>query len=195
MRRFSSKLATALVLAAATAGPASAHGGLKSGETKPGSHQAATVVAQQQGQHGAMAPSSQAAMLGDLELTGAWARAMLPGQPAGGGYLVIANKGDEADRLVAASSPAAGKVEIHTMAVIDNVMTMRPVEGGLEIPAGGIVELKPGGFHIMFMQVPQPFAAGGEVSVTLEFEKAGKIELVMPVKEMKPAGGSAGHGG
>lgn len=138
--------------------------------------------------------ASSTVTAGDLEITGGWARAMLPGQPAGGAYATIANKGGEPDRLVAASSPAAGKVEIHTMAVVNDVMTMRPVEGGLEIPAGGKVEMKPGGFHMMFMQVSEPFKKGGEVAVTLEFEKAGKVELKLPVKAAPNAKGHSTHG-
>ena len=92
-------------------------------------------------------------MAGDLEISAYRAKAMLPGQPVGGGYLSIANKGTAADRLVAATSPSAGMVEIHTMEIVNDVMTMRPVEGGLEIPAGATVELKPGGTHLMFMAV------------------------------------------
>jgi len=127
---------------------------------------------------------------GDLAISAAWTRAMLPGQPAGGGYLTIANGGAVADRLTAAESPAAGKVEIHTMSVVNDVMTMRPVEGGLEIPAGGTVELKPGGLHVMFMQVTEPFREGGTVPVTLVFEKAGRVEVPFPVR---PAGGGHQH--
>jgi copper(I)-binding protein len=70
----------------------------------------------------------------------------------------------------------------------DGVMIMRPVEGGLEIPAGEMVELKPGGVHIMFMAVSDPFDEGESVPVTLEFEKAGSVELNLPVG---PRGGGA----
>lgn len=142
--------------------------------------------------HGAAA-ADETVTAGDLEIGAAWARATLPGQKAAGGYLTVANKGGEADRLVGASSPLAGKVEVHTMAVVDNVMTMRPVEGGLEIPAGGSVELKPGGYHLMFMDVAAPFAEGETVPVTLEFEKAGHAELLLPVRLVKGAG-DHGHG-
>ncbi len=123
------------------------------------------------------------ASVGNLEISHAWARAMLPNQPAGGGYMTIANQGQEADRLVSASSPAAGKVEIHSMQVINDVMTMRPVEGGLEIPAGETVELKPGGLHVMFMAVAEPFAEGDTVPVTLEFEQAGSVDIALPVRK------------
>jgi copper(I)-binding protein len=137
------------------------------------------------------AAAADAVTAGDLTLTGGWLRAMLPGQPAGGGYVTIANGGGAPDRLVAVSTPAAGKSEIHMMEMKNDVMVMRPVEGGLEIPAGGTVELKPGGFHLMFMQVAEPFAEGATVPVTLEFEKAGKVELMLPVR----AAGQPMHGG
>lgn len=144
--------------------------------------------------HGAAA-AEDAVTAGDLEIGAAWARAMLAGQKAAGGYLTISNKGAEADRLVGAASPLAGKVEVHTMEVVKDVMTMRPVEGGLEIPAGGTVELKPGGYHIMFMDVKTPFAEGGSVPVTLEFEKAGAVEVSLPVRVVKGAGGHGDMGG
>lgn len=140
------------------------------------------------------AKAADAAAVGDLEIARAWARAMLPGQPTGGGYLTIGNDGDADDRLVAVSSPAAGKVEIHSMNVVDDVMTMRPVEDGLEIPAGGTVELKPGGLHLMFMDVDEAFAEGGSVPVTLEFEEAGSIDIELPVRAADHDGGSGeGH--
>jgi copper(I)-binding protein len=136
----------------------------------------------------ALSPASFAAeqaptpvTVGDLEITAYRAKAMLPGQPAGGGFLTISNKGVAADKLIAVTSPNAGMVEIHTMQVVDDVMTMRPVEGGLEIPAGGAIELKPGGTHLMFMAVTAPFKQGSAVPVTLEFEKAGTVDIAFPV--------------
>ncbi|MGN6772728.1 MAG: copper chaperone PCu(A)C [Rhizobiaceae bacterium] len=119
---------------------------------------------------------------GDIEIGSIWTRAMLPGQPVGGGYFTITNNGKSADRLVSISSPDAGSAEIHSMVMKDNVMVMRQVEGGLEIPAGGTVELKPGHFHLMFMDVKKPFQKGDTVPVTLEFEKAGKVDIEMPVE-------------
>lgn len=141
-----------------------------------------TIVAASGGEHEHAGHSAAVVTAGDLEISSAWARAMLPGQPAGGGYLSIANKGKEADRLLAVSSPAAGKAEVHEMKVVNDVMVMRPVEGALEIPAGSTVELKPGDYHLMFMQVAKPFAEGDEVKVTLEFEKAGKVDVSLPVR-------------
>lgn len=136
--------------------------------------------------------------VGNIEISGAWARAMLPGQPTGGGYLTIVNKGADTDRLVGASSSTAAKVEIHNMEVVNDVMTMRPVEGGLEVSAGAAVALKPGGLHLMFMKVSEPFRDGDVVPLSLEFEKAGKVDVSLPVR--KPGEGSpqnmdhSGHG-
>ncbi|WEX08450.1 copper chaperone PCu(A)C [Chelativorans sp. AA-79] len=130
---------------------------------------------------------------GDLRIAEPWARAMLPGQPSGGAYMTIRNEGREPDRLVAVSSPAAGKVEVHTMEMKDDVMVMRPVERGLEIPAGGTVDLEPGGLHIMFMEVKTPFAEGADVPVTLEFEKAGKVEVTLPVLSAHTGRGEGKH--
>lgn len=131
------------------------------------------------------------ASLGDLAITSGWARATLPGQKSAGGYLLISNTGTAADRLIGAASPSAGKTEVHTMEIVNDVMTMRPVEGGLEIPAGGSVELKPGGYHIMFMGISEPFAEGTNVPVTLQFETAGNVELELPVRLVK--GQAQGH--
>lgn len=143
--------------------------------------------------HAGHGGAEQGVMAGDLEITAAWARAMLPGQPAGGGYLTVANNGEEADRLVGAASPTAGRVEIHTMEVVDDVMVMRPVDGGLDIPAGETVELKPGGLHLMFLEVTDPFREGGAVPVTLEFEKAGSVDVELPVRAARGGGGGHDH--
>lgn len=141
------------------------------------------------------AEGAHAITAGDLAISGPWARAMLPGQPSGGGYLVIENAGGGDDRLVAASSPRAGKVEIHTMTMQDDVMVMRPVEGGLAVPAGETVTLEPGGLHIMFMQVETPFAEGETVPVTLQFEKAGAVTVDLPVGPARGGEPAHDHGG
>lgn len=127
--------------------------------------------------------TADAVTAGDLAIGSAWARAMLPNQPTGGAYLTIANNGEAADRLVAVTSPRAGRVEIHSMEVVDDVMTMRPVEGGLEIPAGETVALEPGGLHLMFMEVAEPFAEGQAIPVTLQFETAGSVDISIAVRK------------
>lgn len=128
--------------------------------------------------------------LGSLELDGAYVRAMLPGQPVGGGFVVIKNSGSDDDRLVSASSPVAGTVEMHEMAMQGEVMRMRKLNDGIPVRAGETVELKAGGLHMMFMQVKTPFKEGDTVPVSLRFEKAGSIDLTLPVKAAAPAGHS-----
>ncbi|MCB1424960.1 MAG: copper chaperone PCu(A)C [Brucellaceae bacterium] len=117
---------------------------------------------------------------GDLELTGFWTRAMLPNQPAGGGFVTIRNSGSADDRLLKVETPLA-RGEVHEMAVVDGVMRMRELADGLPIPAGETVELKPGSFHMMFLEVKEPFREGGTVPVTLTFEKAGTVEAELTV--------------
>ncbi|QMV00448.1 copper chaperone PCu(A)C [Devosia sp. D6-9] len=119
--------------------------------------------------------------VGNLELTESFARATLPNQPVGGGYVTITNKGSEADRLVSASSPAAGSVQVHEMKMEGDVMKMRELPDGVEIPAGQSVALSPGGLHLMFMKLNGAFKEGDEVPVTLTFEKAGPVEIKLPV--------------
>lgn len=132
--------------------------------------------------HGAM---HKVKMAGDIHLSGYWTRAMLPGQKVGGGYVVITNNGRVDDRLVAVATPHTDRSEIHEMAVVDDVMKMRRLEEGLVIPAGETVVLEPGGYHLMFMAVKTPFKEGEMVPVTVTFEKAGDVELMLPVM---PAG-------
>lgn len=137
----------------------------------------------------------QAIEIGALKITGAWAKAMLPGQPVGGGYLTIENTGAAADRLVSVISSASPVVQIHEMMMEGDVMKMRAHSDGLEIPAGGMVELKPGGYHLMFMAVAEPFKEGGMVKVTLKFEKAGDVEVALPVAAAGAKGPAEMHGG
>ena len=120
--------------------------------------------------------------LGTLEIGQLWARATPPSAPAGGGFLTIKNTGSAADRLVAASSPAADMVQVHEMKMDGNVMRMREVDKGLEIPAGGSVTLAPGGYHLMMMGLKGPLKQGTSVPVTLVFEKAGKIDVQLSVE-------------
>jgi copper(I)-binding protein len=120
--------------------------------------------------------------LGALEIGQPWARATPPSAPAGGGFLKITNTGSTPDRLVSASSPAAELVQVHEMKMDGNVMRMREVEKGLEIPAGGSVTLAPGGFHLMMMGLKGPLKQGASVPVTLVFEKAGRVEVEMTVE-------------
>jgi copper(I)-binding protein len=133
--------------------------------------------------------------VGDLTVTDLWTRATPPRAPTAGGYLTIVNRGKDADRLIAASSPLAGKAELHVMAMKDGVMTMRPVEGGIAIPAGGTVILAPDGLHIMFIGPTAPLVEGGELPVTLTFEKAGKVDAILHVLAIGSKGPGEDMGG
>lgn len=118
---------------------------------------------------------------GELELAAGFTKAMLPGQPVGGGFVTITNKGGEDDKLVSATSDKAGEVQLHEMAMEGDVMKMRQLNDGIAIPAGETVELKPGGLHLMFFKVSEPFKEGETVNVTLTFEKAGSVDVALPV--------------
>lgn len=128
--------------------------------------------------------------LGALELSGGFTRATLPNAPVGGGFLSITNTGTEADRLISASSPVAGEVQLHEMTMQGDVMKMQELAGGIPLPAGATVTLAPGGLHLMFMQLNQPFVEGESVPVTLTFEKAGTVEITLSVGS--PAARDAG---
>ena len=134
--------------------------------------------------------------VGSLTLTDLWTRATPPKAQTGGGYLTITNNGDQPDRLIAVSTGIAGLAEIHEMKVENGIMTMRPIDGGLEIPAHGTVTLAPGGYHLMFMKLSGPVAlADGKLPVTLTFERAGPVDTflhVMPIGSPGLSGG-AGH--
>ena len=131
--------------------------------------------------------------IGDLMLSDPFTRATLPNAPVAGGFVTIMNMGDADDTLIAATSDIAGATEIHTMEMDGDVMRMRELDDGLPIPAGETVTLKPGGFHLMFMQLGQPLVEGETVSVTLTFETAGEVTLDLPVGATN-AKGAMGHG-
>ena len=130
----------------------------------------------------------------------AWVRATVPQQKATGAFMRLTAAQDM--RLVSASSPAAGVTEVHEMKLVDNVMKMRAIPA-LDLPAGQAVELKPGGYHIMLLDLKQPVAQGGTVPLTLVFEgKDGQRqsqELQVPVRALSataaPAAGHGKHGG
>ena len=137
--------------------------------------------------------SAQQVKAGDLVLDHAWARATPGGAKVGGGYLTVENKGATSDKLIGGSSPAAGKVEVHEMAMSNGVMTMRPVKGGLSIPPGQSVTLAPGGYHIMLMELKAPLKKGDKVPVTLNFEKAGEVKVTLDIEGIGATGPAAGQ--
>jgi len=121
------------------------------------------------------------AKVGDLDLSGGYVKAMLPGQPVGGGYVIIHNGGGSDDRLVSVKSKDAGKVELHEMTMQGDVMKMRELKDGIGVAAGATVTLSPNTLHMMFKQVKTPFKQGAIVPVTLTFEKAGAVDMSLPV--------------
>lgn len=133
---------------------------------------------------GAAAAHAADFKLGDITVTTPWSRATPNGAEVAAGFMQISNAGAAPDRLVAAASTIAGVTQIHEMAMKDGVMEMRELAGGLEIPAGGSVELRPKSFHIMFMALKRPLKEGETIAVELTFEKAGKLKIEMPVGAM-----------
>lgn len=93
------------------------------------------------------------------------------------------NNTGPADQLVSASSPAAAEVQLHTMKMDGNVMQMRELKQ-IDVPANTLVELKPGGLHLMLMNIKSPLKPGDMVAVKLKFAKAGELEVKLPVKAM-----------
>jgi periplasmic copper chaperone A len=131
---------------------------------------------------------------GDLVISQAWSRATPNGAKIGGGYLTIENKGSAPDRLIGCSSDLAGTVQVHEMTVINGVMKMRPLDGGLTIDPGKTVKLAPGGYHLMLMELKGPLKQGDKLPVLLEFEKAGKVQVSLDVAGIG-AQAPAGAGG
>lgn len=134
---------------------------------------------------------------GDLMLENPFSRATPPMARTGAGYLTIRNHGAESDRLVAVSCDCADASEVHEMTMENNVMRMRELPDGLPIPAGGTAELKPGGYHLMFIGLKAPFVEGETVEATLTFEKAGSVDVIFdvgPLGGMKKGQGMKGHG-
>ncbi len=109
----------------------------------------------------------------------AWARATAPQQKVGGAYVTLMSPAD--DRLVGISSPIAGRAGVHEMRMDGDVMRMREVEGGLALPAGKVVALAPGGYHIMLMDLKQPLVAGQVIPLQLRFRTAPPLDLQVQV--------------
>ena len=117
-----------------------------------------------------------------------WSRATPGGASTGAVYLTVTNKSHNADRLLGASSDVADKSQIHEMKVVNGIMEMREVSGGVPVPAGGSVILKPGSYHVMLIGLKKPLKAGDTIPLTLDFERAGKVSITVPVRAM-----GAGH--
>jgi copper(I)-binding protein len=134
---------------------------------------------------------SQQYKAGGLVIEQPWVRATPGGAKVAGGYMTIRNGGSEPDRLIGGSTPLAGRLEVHEMRLEDGIMRMREIRGGLEIAPGQTVELKPGGYHAMLMDLNAPLRQGETLKGQLRFEKAGMVEVEFKVEAVgapHPAG-------
>lgn len=137
---------------------------------------------------------------GPLQIEHPWSRATVPAAKVAGGYFTVVNPTGEADRLVSATADIAEKTELHQMSMVDGVMTMRPVDGPVEVPANGKLELQPGGqgmgYHLMFMNLKRPIVSGEKFAGTITFEKAGTVPVEFAVEGVGSTGGEdhSGHG-
>jgi copper(I)-binding protein len=133
--------------------------------------------------------------LGSLEIGHPWARATPKGATIAGGYLSIKNTGSATDRLVGGSVEVANRVEVHEMRMDQGVMQMREIKA-IEIKPGETVEFTPGSYHLMFVDLKHPLQKGDRVRGTLNFEKAGSIDVEFVVEGLGAQSPNAGdHGG
>lgn len=120
-----------------------------------------------------------------MQFSNAWIRATPPNAQVAGGFVEIDNQGSD-DRLISISSSLSSKVEIHEMKMDGDVMQMRQLKDGLQIPGKEITVLKPGGLHLMFIQPKQALREGQKITATFLFTKAGKREVVFTVLKSAP---------
>jgi copper(I)-binding protein len=137
--------------------------------------------------------AAEMAKVGDIAIHEPWARASLGNAPNSAAYMTLENMGATPDRLIGGSTPATGKVELHTHVMEGGVAKMRPVEG-IEVAPGAPTLLEPGGLHIMLRGLTQRLEAGATMPLTLVFEHAGEVTLAVPIKGVM-AGTGPGHDG
>lgn len=123
-----------------------------------------------------------------IDISRPWARTPSATALEAGGFLTLTNKAKEADRLIAAASPVAGKIEIRGIRIVGPTMTMRLFEKGLGLPPDTAIVLKPRGYHLFFEELKAPLAQGQRVPVTLTFEKAGTRQIELVVESEGPIG-------
>ena len=139
----------------------------------------------------APAEPTPAASLGDLRIFDPWVRTT--SNDVSAGYFRVENVG-EADRLVSATADVTSMVQLHEVVTEGSSSKMQPKEGGFPVPANDALELKPGGFHLMLMNLASPLEADSTVELELTFEKAGKVTLSVPVRAAATIGDAAeGH--
>lgn len=115
------------------------------------------------------------------EVSDAWARETVAGQPMAAGYFTLTNPGDEPIRLVGVETEAANGASLHTSIVENGVASMRPIEGGLLVEPGSYVTLEPGGDHVMFEGLKAPLVEGSEVTLTLTFEDGATLDAPVAI--------------
>ncbi len=146
----------------------------------------------------ALPAQAEDATVGSLKISAPWARATPKGASVGGGYMTITNTGTAPDRLIGGSAAVAGRFEVHEMKMDNGVMKMRLVAGGIEIKPGQTVKLDPTGYHVMFVGLKQQLKQGEHFKATLEFAKAGKVDVDFAVEgigAMKGGSTMPGMGG
>ena len=124
-----------------------------------------------------LATAQQAYTIGAIRIDHPWSRVAPEGFKVAGGFMRITNTGKEPDRLIGGSFLRSGRLEVHEMKMKDGRMVMNEMTGGLEIPPGGSVLLRPGSYHVMFMELKEPLKTGERIKGTLVFAKAGTIEV------------------
>lgn len=130
---------------------------------------------------------------GTVKISGPWTRVTPPAAKVAGGFMTLTNTGTTSDRLLGGTASVSGRLEVHEMSLDGGIMRMRALPEGLEIKPGQSVELKPGSFHIMLLDLKAPITADTTVKGTLVFEKAGTVEIAYKVEPLG-AKGQAGSG-
>jgi copper(I)-binding protein len=144
----------------------------------------------------AMPACAEDVTAGTLKIVAPWARATPKGASIGGGYMTITNTGNAPDRLVGGSTDIARRFEVHEVSMTNGVMKMRALPKGIEIKPGRSVEFKPGSYHVMFVGLKQPLVQGRHFKATLQFEKAGTVEVdfaIAGIGAQSPDAGIGGH--
>src|SRR5665647_733777 len=132
--------------------------------------------------------------IGSLKISAPWTRATPKGAAVGGGYMTITNTGSTPDRLIGGATEIASRFEVHEMSMDNGVMKMRELAQGLEIKPGEKVEFKPGSYHVMFMGLKRQLTQGQHFKATLQFEKAGKVEVDFAIEGLGAQSPGAGGG-
>ena len=156
---------------------------------------AAAMFALTVAQFAALAAQAADYNVGPIHIAQPWARATPKGASTGAAYMTITNTGKTPDKVNCVSSEASAECQIHTMTMENGVMKMRPVEGGLEIKPGETVTLKPGGFHVMLVNLKHPLEQGKSVKATLKFDHAGSVDVDYPIAAIGAAAPGVPAGG